>query len=487
MLSSANLRVEVPDVTREARLRPGLTLAVLGLGATAYGLLQSAVIPALPDLQRSLHTSVTAVAWVLTGYLLSSSVLTPVLGRLGDMYGKERILLYAYALLTVGTVMAAVSPSLAVLVAARVIQGVGGGIFPLAFGIIRDEFPPGRVAGAIGLLSAVFGIGGGAGIVVGAVIVEHLSWHWLFWIPLVALVPAAVLTARYVPESPVRMPGKVNWVSLVLMGAGLATTLVAISESTTWGWGSTKTEVTLLGGLALCVLWVLAELRSPHPLVDMDMMRIRAVWTTNLAGFLLGAGMFASFVIVPQFVETPRSAGYGFGASALAGGLYLLPTTIGMLVTGALAGRVAARFGSKAATIAGATLAAAAFAMLTAAHSAPWHIYLACGLLGSGIGLAFAGMANLVVAAVPPTQTGVASGMNTVMRSIGGAIGTQIAATLIAGHRLASGLPAKTGYIDAFALSAALLAVCLAVSLAIPPGRPGRLAATPALVAEAAE
>lgn len=467
------------------RLHPSLTLVVLGLGATAYGLLQSAVVPALPDLQRSLHTSETGVAWVLTAYLLSSSALTPVLGRLGDIYGKERLLLYAYALLTVGTVMAAVSSSLGMLIAARVIQGVGGGIFPLAFGIIRDEFPPARVAGAIGLLSAVFGFGGGAGIVVGAVIAQHLSWHWLFWIPLVALVPAAALTWRYVPESPVRTPGKINWVSLALMGGGLTAILIAVSETTSWGWGSAKTVIVLVGGLAVCALWVLAELRSRQPLVDMKMMRIQAVWTTNLAAFLLGAGMFASFIVIPQFVETPKAAGYGFGASIVGGGIYLLPTTVGMLVTGALAGRVAARFGSKTATIAGAALGVAAFGMLTAAHTAGWHVYMAGGLLGGGVGLAFAGMANLVVAAVPPTQTGVASGMNTVMRSVGGAIGGQIAATLIAGHRLASGLPAKTGYIDAFALSAAFMAVCLASSLAIRTSHHGQPRA-PVLAAEAA-
>lgn len=463
----ASVLGEATELHPPDRLRPGLTLMVLSLGATAYGLLQSAVVPAIPDLQRSLHANETGVAWVLTAYLLSSSALTPVLGRLGDIYGKEKILLWAYTLLTVGTVMAAASSSLELLIVARVIQGVGGGIFPLAFGIIRDEFPLARVAGAIGLLSAVFGVGAGAGTLVGAVIAQHLDWHWLFWIPLVALVPAGVLTFRYVPESPVRTPGKINWVSLLLMSGGLTAVLIAISETTNWGWGSTNTVVVLGGGLALCALWVLAELRSPRPLVDMKMMRIQAVWTTNLAAFLLGAGMFASFIIIPQFVETPKAAGYGFGASIVGGGIYLLPTTIGMLITGALAGRVSARFGSKTATVVGAGFGVAAFALLSAAHTAGWQVFVAGGLLGAGIGLAFAGMANLIVAAVPPTQTGVASGMNTVMRSVGGAIGSQIAATMIAGHRMASGLPSKAGYIDAFALSASLMAVCLASSLAI--------------------
>ena len=310
------------------RQRPNLTLAILSLGTFAYALLQSAVVPALSDIQRSLHASETGVAWLLTAYLLSASVATPLLGRLGDMYGKERLLLAAFVVLAAGTLMAAVVDSLPLLILARVVQGIGGGVFPLSFGIIRDEFPPKRVAGAIGLLSAIFGIGGGGGVVAGGLIVEHLSWHWLFWIPLIALVAAVVLTWRFVPESPIRMPGKVNWISGVLMAGGLTALLLGVSEATDWGWGSAKTIGLMLGGAALCVVWVLVELRSEEPLVDMGMMRLRGVWTTNLAGLLLGAGMFASFILVPQFVEMPKSTGYGFGASVLGGGLFLLPTTM---------------------------------------------------------------------------------------------------------------------------------------------------------------
>jgi EmrB/QacA subfamily drug resistance transporter len=457
----------------DSRQHPSLTLAILSLGAMAYALLQTAVVPALPDIERSLHSSETGVTWVLTAYLLSASVATPLLGRLGDMYGKERLLLTAYALLTAGTLMAALVNSLGPLIVGRVIQGVGGAVFPLAFGIIRDEFPREKVAGAIGLLSAIFGIGGGAGILAGGLIVEYLNWHWLFWVPLVALVGATFLTWRFVPESPIRVPGKINWLGGALMAVGLTAVLLAISEATTWGWGSTKTIGLLVGGLIVCAAWVFAELRAAEPLVDMAMMRLGGVWTTNLAGFLLGAGMFASFVLVPQFVETPKSVGYGFGASVLAGGVYLLPSVATMLITGALAGRIAARFGSKRALVAGAAVSAVSFGLLTGAHSRPWHIYLATALLGAGIGLAFAAMANLIVIAVPPEQTGVATGMNAVMRTVGGAIGSQIAATMIVGHLLPSGLPAEHGYVLAFTVSLAFLVVCVLASLLVP-GRPAR-------------
>jgi EmrB/QacA subfamily drug resistance transporter len=454
------------------RQHPNLTLAILALGAMAYALLQSAVIPALPELQNSLNTSETGIAWVLTAYLLSASVATPVLGRLGDMFGKERLLLWTYVILSAGTLMAALVNTLPLLIVARVIQGAGGGIFPLAFGIIRDEFPREKVAGAIGLLSAILGIGAAAGIVLGGLIVEHLHWHWLFWIPLVALVGAVVLTARFVPESPVRVPGRINWLSGLLMAVGLSAVLLAISEATTWGWSSPKTIGLLLGGLAVCAAWVFAELRAKEPLVDMGMMRLRGVWTTNLAGFLLGGGMYASFVLIPQFVEEPKSTGYGFGASVLAGGIFLLPSTATMLLTGALAGRVAGRFGSKMALVFGAAVTEGSFIVLSFAHGHSWDIYVAAALLGAGVGLAFAAMGNLIVQAVPAEQTGVASGMNTVMRTIGGAVGSQVAATLIEGHLEPGGQPAEHGYVLAFLLSLAFLAVCILASLLVPGRRP---------------
>jgi EmrB/QacA subfamily drug resistance transporter len=462
------------------RQHPSLTLAILGLGTLAYALLQSAVLPALSDIQHSLHSTESHAAWLLTAYLLSASVATPILGRLGDMYGKERLLLVAFVVLAAGTLMAALVNSLPLLILARVIQGTGGGVFPLSFGIIRDEFPPEKVPGAIGLLSAIFGIGGGGGVVVGGLVVEHLSWHWLFWIPFIALSAAVYLTWRFVPESPVRVPGRINWLSGILMSIGLTAVLVAISEATSWGWGSPKTIGVLIAGLVVCAAWVLAELRASEPLIDMAMMRLRGVWTTNLAGFLLGAGMFASFILIPQFVEAPTSTGYGFGVSVLGGALFLLPATIAMLVVGVVAGRIAKRFGSKAALVMGALASTASFVLLVFAHSRQWHVYTSMGLLGVGIGLAFAAMANLIVQAVPPGQTGVATGMNTVMRSIGGAVGGQIAATVVAGHVLRSGLPAAHGYVLAFSMSLGFMAVCSLASLLVPGKRATAASGEPA-------
>ncbi|MCW3064373.1 MAG: transporter [Solirubrobacterales bacterium] len=449
------------------RSRPNVTLAVLCLGGVAYSVLSSAVVPALPTIQRSFHTSETGVTWLLTGFLLAASVGTSILGRLGDMYGKEKLLLWTLVILAAGTLIGALATSLGVMIVGRTIQGVSGGIFPLAFGIVRDEFPREKVAGSIGLLSSVLGVGGGVGIVMSGVIVKYLDYHWLYWIPLVAIVLAAVFTWRFVPESPVRVPGKVNWVAAGLMSAGISAVLLAISQTIVWGWGSPKTLGLLAIGFVLCGLWILREVRSREPLVDMTMMRIRGVWTTNAAAFLLGAGMYASFIVFPQFAQLPKSTGFGFGASVLVSGLYLLPSTAGMVILGTSAGAISARFGSKAALIAGTGFTTSAFLLLSVAHGHPYDLLISAALLGVGMGLAFAALGNLIVQAVPPHQTGVATGMNTVMRTLGGALGGQLSATFIAKNH-AHGLPTVTGFTDTFLMATGFLVVCVLSGLLIP-------------------
>jgi MFS family permease len=453
--------------TSAKRTHPTLILAVLSLGGLAYAMLSSSVVPALPTIQRDLHTTETGITWLLTAYLLSASVGTAILGRLGDMFGKERMLLVTLMILAGGTLLAAVSSSLSVIIVARFIQGASGGIFPLAFGIVRDEFPREKVPGSIGLLSAILGVGAGVGIVLSGVIVEHLNYHWLFWIPLVATLLAAVATWRFIPESPVRVPGRINGTAAALMTIGMSTVLLAISETTTWGWGSVKTLGLILVGLVISAGWIAVEARSRNPLVDMTMMRIRGVWTTNLAAFLLGAGMYSSFIVFPQIAQLPRSTGFGFGASVVVSGLYLLPSTIGMTALGLYAGRISARFGSRTALLAGTAFTTAAFALLTVAHSHPYDLLISASLLGVGMGLAFAALGNLIVQAVPSEQTGVATGMNTVMRTLGGALGGQLSATFIAGHML-HGKPTVTGFTETFLMATGFLLVCLLAGILVP-------------------
>jgi EmrB/QacA subfamily drug resistance transporter len=449
-----------------------ITFALLAVAGVSYALLQSLVAPALPNLQHALHTSENSVSWILTSYLLSASVATPLIGRLGDMYGKERLLMIVLALLAVGTVVSALASSLPLMLVGRIVQGAAGGIFPLAFGIIRDEFPRARVAGGIGLMSALVGVGGGAGVVLSGPIVDNLSFHYLFWLPLIPIVVATALIHVFVPESPIRVPGRVNWAGAALMSLGLAAVLVAVSETATWHWLSPKTIGCLCAGLVLLGLWVRSESRSDHPLVDMRMMRIHGVWTTNTVALLLGFGMYSSFILLPQLVETPVRAGYGFGASVTQAGLFMAPSTLAMLVVGSQTGRLEKLFGSKPPLLAGGVVTLASFVLLTVARDARWEIYLAAALLGAGIGLAFAAMANLIIENVGPEQTGVATGMNTVTRTVGGGFGGAAVASLLAGTVGANGFPTAHGYTAAFILCAVALGIGVAVGFAIPQRRP---------------
>jgi EmrB/QacA subfamily drug resistance transporter len=451
----------------------GITFAVLAISGAAYALLQSAVAPALPDIQKELHSSATATAWLLTGYLLSASVLTPIVGRIGDMFGKEHTLVVTMAVLSAGTLLAALASSIEVLILARVIQGAGGAIFPLAFGIIRDEFPREKAAQGIAMISAILGIGGGIGIVLAGPIINAFDYHWLFWFPLVVLVAATLATIFFVPESPVKSPGRIDWLGALLLSAWLVLLLLGITQASAWGWGDPRVIGLLGSAVALAALWIKVEDSRRDALVDMTLMRVRGVWTVNAAAFLVGAGMYSSFILIPEFTEMPASTGYGFGSSVTQAGLFLLPATVMMMLVSPIAGTLATRVGSRLVLIAGCLLTTASFTLLAVAHAHHGDIYVATALMGAGIGLAFASLANLIVEAVPPEQTAVATGVNTVMRTLGGSVGGQVGASLITGTLLASGLPAESGFTLAFAFAAGACLLAAVASLSVPrPSRP---------------
>jgi EmrB/QacA subfamily drug resistance transporter len=428
-----------------------VTFVVLLIGTVSYALLQSLVIPVLSTIQHDLHTSQGTVTWVLTIYLLSASIFTPILGRVGDMIGKERVLVATLLALAAGSALAAVSHSIGILILARAIQGVGGAVIPLSFGIIRDEFPTAKVAGGVGIIAAMLAVGAGAAVVLAGPIVKQLNYHWLFWIPFITTVLAAVLAHFFVPESPQRTPGKISWLAAVLLSGWLVALLVGVSEAPDWGWGSFKVLGLIVLAVILGVAWVVVEVRSRQPLIDMKMMRVPAVWTNNLVALLFGFGMYAYMAFLPEFVQTPKSTGYGFGASIIQSGLYLLPLTVTMFVFGLLSGKIAAGIGSKAAVIIGAGFACASYFMIAFAHSASWQIYISSTLIGIGLGLAFSAMSNLIVQAVPPAQTGVASGMNANIRTIGGAVGSAVMSTIVTATLLRDGFPSIAGYSRGFA------------------------------------
>ncbi|WP_148612425.1 MFS transporter [Nocardioides rubriscoriae] len=453
----------------EQRTDYRVTFVVLCAGVASFSLLQSMVNPVLPTIQAALDTDQATVTWVLTAYLLSASVFTPIIGRVGDKVGKERMLVVALAALSVGSLLAALAPTVGVLIAARAIQGIGGGVLPLTFGIIRDEFPRDKVAGAVGTSAALLAVGGGIGLVLAGPIVNVLSYHWLFWLPMIMTVLAALAAYFFVPESPERTPGRINVTSALLMSAWLVTLLLAVSQGHSWGWTSPVTIGLFVATVVVLPIWVVAEARSDSPLIDMQMMRIPTVWTVNLVALLFGMGMYSMFAFLPQFLQTPDGVtGYGFSATVTQSGLMLLPQTVATFLAGLYSGHLAARFGSKAVLVVGAALTSVGTLGLALAHDQVWLVLVETTVLGLAFGLAFAAMSNLIVDAVPQSQTGVASGMNANIRTVGGALGSAVLASVVTSGARPDGLPVEAGYTHGFLVLVVTSALAALVAIFVP-------------------
>ncbi len=460
-----------PPVRSGRHANTALVVLFLSLAGMSFAVLQSLVAPALPAIARDIHSSSSSISWLLTAYLLSAAVMTPVLGRLGDIAGKRRMMLIVLLIAAAGTLVAAVSTTLSLLIVARVIQGVGGGILPLSIGIVRDELPHERVGITVGLLSALLGIGGGLGIVLAGPIVAHLSWQWLFWLPFFLILVALAGVAFGVPESPVRTPARLDLVGTALLSVALVSLLLAITKGREWGWGSGSTiGLCVIGAVAL-VAFVLIELRTPEPLIDLRLMAHRGVWTTDLVGLTFGFGMFGLFLLVPMLLELPAITGYGFGKTVTTAGLFLLPAALMMLVFGPLSGLLDRRFGPKVPLVLGSLLLAAGFVVPAVSHGSTAEL-LACVLLvGAAVGMGFAAMANAIVEAVPIHHTAEATSVNAIVRTIGGSIGTAVIAAAIANNSTPQGLPTNQAFTTSFWVCAGGAVLAVLAALAVPSAR----------------
>jgi MFS family permease len=445
-----------------------LTFLLLAISISTYSMLQSFIAPVLPMLAVRLNAGQDTITWLMTAYLLSAAVFTPILGRVGDAMGKVRVLALALAAQAAGGVLAALVPALSAAIAGRAIQGLGAGVIPLGFGLVRDRFPATRVTPTIGLLSGLMAGASGLGLAIAGLIVDAFGYPWLFWIPSILSVAAAAGLLAFVRESPVRSPGRVNWIAAVVLSCWLVSLIVAVSRAQAWGWGSAPVTALLAAAAALLIAWIIIEARAREPLVDMRMMRLPAVWPANIAALLVGVVLFANFTFLPRYIQAPASSGYGFGASVAVAGLLLVPMQLAMFVLGAMSGRLSARFGSRWVLAAGAVAGVPGCLLMAATPTSYWLLILATILLGVGAGMAYSSMASIVVEAVPASQTGVATGMNTNIRTIGGSIGTAAMASIVTSRLLPGGLPEASGYTFSFAALAVIGLLALLAALAIP-------------------
>ncbi|ROO51141.1 MFS transporter [Micromonospora sp. Llam0] len=458
------------DVTRQRLRSPRGAFAALLCAVLSFSLLQTMVIPALPELRTEFHASPSTMSWVLSAFLLTSSVGAVLLGRLGDMFGKKRLMLVSLALLGLGTLVSALATTAGTLIAGRAVQGLGAATFPLAFGLVRDMFDRDRVPVVIGTISAAFGIGFGIGLVIAGPILDHLGWPWIFWISLIVVTIAFAAVAVSISETRTRRHGRIDWLGAILVTAGLTAVLLAISQARTWTLPGTAALV-VSGTMALAVFAVV-ERRVKEPLIDLSMLGRRSVLGANLVALLIGAGLYSAFSLVPQFVQTPADAGYGFGATPTRSGLFLLPMAVTMLIAGPVAGRLGARTGFKSTLVAACVISLAGFVVIAAGLDSAWAIATGAGIIGVGVGFAFSSVVNLVVSAVQPQETGVATGVNTIMRTIGGALGAQAGPAIVTSALVAgTSVPAESGYAVAFVVSAAVMAAAALAALAVPGSR----------------
>ncbi|MBM7503793.1 MFS transporter [Agromyces aurantiacus] len=436
-----------------------LTFIAVATSFTAVSSLQSLIIPVLSVIGADLGADAIGQTWMLTAWLISAAVATPLLGRAGDLVGRRRMYLLALGAVAVGSVLAAFAPNLTVMLVARVLQGLGGAVFPLGFGLVRDAFTPQRLAGAIGGLSAIMAVGSGLGTVIAGPVAAAIGWRGLFALPLALAIASLAIGAAGLARSAARSTGRINVLAAVLLSGWLVALLLPLSSGNQWGWGSPLVIGLFATSAALMAAWLSVELRSRSPLVDMRVMRRPAVWTTNTTALLTGAAMFGVWAYLPRLAETPASSGYGLGIDASAAGLMMLPMLVTMASVGFVAGPLSRVLPFSAQLTIGAFLSAAASLSIALLHGDILLLAGSAAVLGLGTGLVTSSTPNLIVRSVPADQVGIATGMNANIRTIGGAVGTTVFAAAIGGSVGAAGLPAESGYVAAFVIGAVLAVV----------------------------
>lgn len=461
-------------MTEDSKAQSRVIVAVLAVAGVTVALTQTLVIPLMPQLPGLLGAAPADTSWVVTATLLSAAVANPVAGRLGDLFGKRRVILVSITLLVLGSALSALSPSLPFLVAGRALQGLGMGVIPLGISLMRDVLPAGRLGPAMALMSSSLGVGGALGLPVAAAVAQYADWRLLFWgmAGLSTIIGGLVLWL--IPESQVRAKGRFDFVGALILAAGLVCLLLAISKGSDWGWGSGVTLGLFAAAGVVLLLWGVWELRHPAPLVDLRSTARRPVLMTNLASVVVGFSMLAMSLIAPQLLQLPSGTGYGLGQSLLAAGLWMAPGGLMMMVVAPYAARLSAARGPRASLMVGALIIAAGYTVALALMGSVWGVLVFNMLITTGVGFAFAAMPALIMNAVPASQGAAANGLNTLMRAIGTSMASAVIGVVLANMSTdfnGAALPSEAGFQVAFAIGAGAALVAAALVLAIPSQR----------------
>jgi MFS family permease len=458
-----------------------LIVVVLAFCGIVVALMQTLVLPLVASLPRLLDTSAGNASWVVTSTLLAGAVIVPITGRLGDMFGKRRMLIISLAVLSAGSVLCALTSSLVLMVVGRVLQGAAMGAIPLGISILRDELPRERVGSAVAAISATLGVGGAIGLPASALIAQAGGWHMVFWVSVVLGVVCVGLVALLLPESSVRAPARFDALGALGLATGLMAFLLAMTEGANWGWTSATTLGVFGGGVVVLLGWAGMELRTAAPLVDLRVTARPKVLFTNLSSVMVGFCMYGMSLVFIQLLMAPRATGYGLGQSMVRAGLELAPGGIVMMLLAPVSALISARKGPKVTLMLGALVMGAGFAVALLLTSTVWQVMLVAMIIGAGIGIAFAAMPALIIGGVPLTETAAANGLNSLMRSIGTTTSAAVMGTVLAHMTMKLGpimLPSRGAFHAAFLISlvGAALALMLAATI---PGRTGATLPSP--------
>ncbi len=455
--------------------RPHAVVGVLAFAGTVAAVMQTLVTPLLGELPRILHTSSSNASWVVTATLLSAAVCVPVSGRLGDLYGKRRMLLVCCVPLLAGSIVCALASSLWPMLAGRALQGMGMGLVPLGISLLRDTVPARRLGSAISLVSASMGIGGGLGLPLSAAVAEYADWRALFWgsAALTALVAALIWFLVPVPEHDA-FGGRFDPVGALGLGTVLVCLLLPVSKGADWGWDSPLTLGLLAVAAALLPVWGLWELRSADPLVDLRVTARPRVLLTNAASVLIGFAMYAQMLIIPQLMQLPAATGYGLGRSMLEMGLWLAPSGLTMMAVSPLGGRLSAARGPKTTLISGVLIIAFSYGASLALLDTAWGLMLVTVVCSAGVGLAYGAMPALIMSAVPSSETASANSFNTLMRSLGTSASAAVVGVVLSQMTITLGgvgLPSEDGFRTGLVIGCGVSLLAALVATAIPGAR----------------
>jgi EmrB/QacA subfamily drug resistance transporter len=443
----------------------------LSCAAAIFALTQSMLNPSLPAIQAVTGATPAATTWLVTAFFLVSAVAAPVFGRLGDMFGRRTLLALSLGAFAAGALTAAIgaeTSSLPVMIVGRAVQGLSGGIFPLALALARTAVPKARLAMAVGVLSATIAIGAAVGVAIGGLIADAFGYPMIFWAAVAGGVFTTVLVLVGLEGSADRNPGRVDVVGAFLLSVAVGAFLLVVSEGPNWGWTAPITCALVVLIVLVLPYWLRHERRHPSPIIDLRLARRPALLRTNVATVLTGFGLFGSLVLTPQLVQRPAALG-GLGLSAAQAGLIVMPTALCNFLSSPLVGAIARRFGPKPPMVFGCLVASTCLLLIGVAHGSVLETAIWTAALGIGTGCVFACTSSLVLEAVEPATSGQAIGVNVIARSLGSSVGTQVGGIVLAAHVVAAGeLPSDRGFLIAFAVGAAVTFAATVVSLTIP-------------------